>query len=182
MASSRISTSTGTPPALGISVARNGLAEGVGFVLDLTDQKRAERAYTQVQMELAHANRVATMGQLTASIAHEINQPIGAAITYAKAALNWLRPEPPNLEEARRSLDTIVEAGIRAGVVIDRIRALVKKAPLRKDRVDINEAVLEIVELTRREMAKNGISVNMQLAERLPAIQGDRVQLQQVIL
>jgi len=170
------------PVLIGSAMFERSSDEGVGFVLDLTEQKRAERAYTQVQMELAHANRVATMGQLTASIAHEINQPIGAAITYAMAALNWLRLQPPNLEEARRSLDTIVEAGIRAGVVIDRIRALVKKAPPRKDRVDINEAVLEIVELTRREMAKNGISVNMQLAERLPAIQGDRVQLQQVIL
>jgi PAS domain S-box-containing protein len=170
------------PVLIGRAMLEGSSDEGVGFVLDLTEQKRAERAYTQVQMELAHANRVATMGQLTASIAHEINQPIGAAITYAKSALNWLRPQPPNLEEARRSLGSIVEAGIRAGVVIDRIRALVKKAPPRKNRVDINDAVLEIVDLTRREMAKNSISVNLQLAERLPAIQGDRVQLQQVIL
>src|SRR5215467_10571624 len=102
MASSRISTSTGTPPALGISVARNGLAEGVGFVLDLTDRKRAERAYTQVQMELAHANRVATMGQLSASIAHEISQPIGAALSYANAASHWLAAQSPDLEEVRR--------------------------------------------------------------------------------
>jgi PAS domain S-box-containing protein len=157
-------------------------SQGVAFVLDLTDRKRAERAYTQVQIELAHANRVATMGQLTASIAHEINQPIGAAITYANAALNWLSSQPPNLEEAQRALSTIVEAGILAGDVIDRIRALVKKAPPRNDKVDINDAVLEIVELTRREMAKNGISLQMQLAESLPAVQGDRVQLQQVML
>jgi PAS domain S-box-containing protein len=156
--------------------------EGVSFVLDLTDQKRAERAYTQVQTELAHANRVATMGHLTASIAHEINQPIGAAITYANAALNWLGRESPNLEEVRRALGRIVEAGVRAGDVIDRIRALVKKAPPRKDRVEINEAILEVVELTRREMAKNAISIEMQLAENLPAVQGDRVQVQQVIL
>jgi PAS domain S-box-containing protein len=156
--------------------------EGVGFVLDLTDRKRAERAYAQVQMELAHANRVITMGHLTASIAHEIDQPIGAAITYAKAALNWLSRQPPNLDEARRALGTIVEAGIRAGDVIDRIRALVKKAPTRKDRVDINEAVMEIVELTRGETTKNAISVEIRLAESLPPVQGDRVQLQQVIL
>ena len=156
--------------------------EGVGFVLDLTDRKRAERAYAQVQMELAHANRVVTMGHLTASIAHEVNQPIGAAITYAKAALNWLSPQPPNLDEARRALNTIVEAGVRAGDVIDRIRALVKKAPTRKDRVDINEAVMEVVELTRGEAAKNAISVEIRVAERLPPVQGDRVQLQQVIL
>jgi PAS domain S-box-containing protein len=170
------------PVLMGRAMFEGSSDEGVGFVLDLSEQKRAERAYTQVQMELAHANRVATMGQLTASIAHEINQPIGAAITYTNAALNWLRPQPPNLEEARRALGTIMEAGIRAGVVIDRIRALVKKAPPGKDRVEINDAVLEIVELTRREMAKNDISIEMQLAESLPAIQGDRVQLQQVVL
>jgi C4-dicarboxylate-specific signal transduction histidine kinase len=155
----------------------------------LTERKRAEaevreseRRYREAQMGLAHANRVATMGQLTASIAHEVSQPIGAAIAHANAALNWLRPQPPNLEEARRTLGLIVEAGIRAGDVIDRIRALVKKSPPRKNRVEINEAVLEIVELVQREIAKNAISVQLRLEESLPAVHGDRVQLQQVIL
>ena len=170
------------PVLVGATVFEERSDEGVGFVLDLTDRKRAERAYTQVQTELAHANRVATMGHLTASIAHEINQPIGAAITYANAGLNWLGRQSPNLEEARRAFGLIVEAGIRAGEVIDRIRALVKKAPPRKDRVEINEAVLQVIALTRNEMVKNAISVEMQLAESLPAVQGDRVQLQQVIL
>jgi PAS domain S-box-containing protein len=170
------------PVLVGAATFEGRSDEGVGFVLDLTDRKSAERAYTQVQTELAHANRVATMGHLTASIAHEINQPIGAAITYANAALNWLGRESPNLEEVRRALGLIVEAGIRAGAVIDRIRALVKKAPARRDRVEINEAVLEIVELTRREMVENAISVQMELAEGLLAVQGDRVQLQQVML
>ena len=170
------------PVLIGHAMFERKLDEGVAFVLDLTEQKRAERAYTQVQAELAHANRVAIVGHLTASIAHEINQPIGAAITYANAALKWLSRQPPNLEEVQRALGLIVEAGIRAGDVIDRTRALVKKAPPRKDRVEINEAVLEIVELTRREMAKNAISIQMQLAESPPAVQGDRVQLQQVIL
>jgi C4-dicarboxylate-specific signal transduction histidine kinase len=122
------------------------------------------------------------MGHLTASIAHEINQPIGAAITYANAALNWLGRPSPNLEEVRRALSLIVEAGIRAGDVIDRIRALVKKAPPRKDRVEINETVLQVITLTRNEMVKNAISVEMRLAESLPAVQGDQVQLHQVIL
>jgi C4-dicarboxylate-specific signal transduction histidine kinase len=177
------------PVLIGLATFEDSGNQGVAFVLDLTERKRAEseirkseRRYHEVEMELAHANRVATMGYLTTSIAHEINQPIGAAITCANAALNWLRPKSPNLVEARRALDLVVKAGIRAGDVIDRIRALVKKAPKRKDRVDINEAVLEIVELTGREMAKNTISVQMQLAENLPAIPGDRVQLQQVIL
>src|SRR6201984_3524195 len=110
---------------------------------------------------------------------HKINQPIGAAITYANAALNWLRPERPNVEEARRTLNVIVQAGIRAGEAIDRIRALVKRAPTRKDSVDINEAVSEIAALTRVEMAKNAILLQMQMTDGLPAVQGDRVQLQQ---
>jgi PAS domain S-box-containing protein len=170
------------PVLVGATAFEGTPDEGVGFVLDLTDRKRVERAYAQVQTELAHANRVATMGHLTASIAHEINQPIGAAITYANAALNWLRPQSPNLAEARCALGHVVEAGIRGGTVIDRIRALSKKAPPRKERVDINEAVLEIVELTRGEMTNNAVSVKLQLAESLPAVQGDRVQVQQVIL
>jgi PAS domain S-box-containing protein len=170
------------PVLVGAAAFEGGSDEGVGFVLDLTDRKRAERAYTQVQTELAHANRVATMGHLTASIAHEINQPIGAAITYANAGLNWLSRQSPNLEEARRALGLVVESGVRAGDVVDRIRALVKKAPPQKDRVDVNEAVLQVIALTRNEMAKNAISVQTQLAESLPTVRGDRVQLQQVIL
>src|SRR5215469_6904771 len=163
--------------------------EGAAFVLDLTDRKRAEwaareseRRYSQAQMELAHANRVATMGQLSASIAHEISQPIGAALSYAKAASHSLAAQPPNLEEVRRDLGFIVESGVRASEVIDRIRALVKKAPPRKDRLEINEAILEVTALAKNEIANNHISVQTQLAETLPAIQGDRVQLQQVIL
>jgi PAS domain S-box-containing protein len=173
---------TRVPVLVGAAVFEARSGEGVGFVLDLTDRKRAERAYAQVQMELAHANRVATMGQLSASIAHEISQPIGAALSYANAASHWLAARPPNLEEVRRDLGFIVESGVRASEVIDRIRALVKKAPPRKDKVDINEAILEVVALTQNEMANNSISVRTQLAEALPAIQGDRVQLQQVIL
>jgi PAS domain S-box-containing protein len=163
--------------------------EGVAFVVDLTDQKRAEaaarasdRRYREVELELAHASRVATLGQLSASIAHEVKQPVGAAIAYANAASRWLDAQPPDLEEVRRALGLIVESGVRAGEVIDRIRALVKKSPPRKDRLEINEVVSEVIGLARNEMAKNGISVRTQLAETLPAIQGDRVQLQQVIL
>jgi C4-dicarboxylate-specific signal transduction histidine kinase len=173
---------TRVPVLVGAAAFEGRSVEGVGFVLDLTDRKRAERAYSQAQMELAHANRVATMGQLSASIAHEISQPIGAALSYANAASHWLAAQPPNLEEVRRDLGFIVESGVRASEVIDRIRALVKKAPPRKDRLEINEAILEVIELARNEIANNHISVRTQLAETLPAIQGDRVQLQQVIL
>ena len=173
---------TRVPVLVGAAGFEGRSSEGVGFVLDLTDRKRAERAYTQVQMELAHANRVAAMGQLSASIAHEISQPLGAALSYANAASHWLDAQPPAVEEVRRALDFIVKSGVRASEVVDRIRALVKKAPPRTDKLEINEAVLEVIGLTRNEMAKNGISVRTQLAESLPAIQGDRVQLQQVIL
>ncbi|WP_225709206.1 sensor histidine kinase [Bradyrhizobium cenepequi] len=163
--------------------------EGVAFVIDLTDRKRAEAAvreselrYREAQMELAHANRIATTGHLSASIAHEISQPIAAVIASSKAASRWLDRQPPNLEEVRQSLGDIEKSGTRAGKVIDRIRALVKKAPPQKDRLEVNEVVLEVVGLTRNEMAKNCILVRTQLAEILPAIRGDRVQLQQVVL
>ena len=163
--------------------------QGVSFVLDLTERKRAEAAaresegrYRAVQMELAHANRLATMGQLSASIAHEVKQPIAATATDAAAALRWLGAQPPNLEEARQALGRIIETSHRAGDVVGRIRALVNKAPPRKDRLDINEAIREVIELTRREAVKTGISMRTHLADGLPLIHGDRVQLQQVIL
>jgi C4-dicarboxylate-specific signal transduction histidine kinase len=133
-------------------------------------------------MELAHANRVATMGQLSASITHEVNQPITAAVTNAHAALRWLGAQRPDLEEVRQALGRIVKNGNRASEVIGRIRALIKKAPPRKDVLEINEAILEVIALTRGEWVKNGVSVQTQLAEGLPVVRGDRVQLQQVIL
>jgi PAS domain S-box-containing protein len=163
--------------------------EGVAFVLDLSERKRAEAAareserhVREMQMEVAHANRVATMGQLTASIAHEVNQPIAAAVTNAQAALRWLALRPPDLDEARQSLDHIAKDAKRAGDVIGRIRELVKKAPPRKDRVDLNETIREVIELTRGEAAKHGASVQTALGKGLPPIEGDRVQLQQVVL
>jgi C4-dicarboxylate-specific signal transduction histidine kinase len=133
-------------------------------------------------MELAHANRLATTGQLTASIAHEVNQPIAATVTNAQAALRWLGRQPPDLEEVRQALGRIVEDGNRAGDVIDRIRALIRKAPPRKDEFEINGVIREVIELALPEAVKNGISVRTELVERLPFILGDRVQLQQVML
>ncbi len=163
--------------------------EGVAFVVDLTDRKQAEEAvregerrYREVEMKLAHANRVATMGQLSASIAHEVNQPIAAAVSNAYAALRWLGAQPPNIEEVRRALGRIVNNGTRAAEVVSRIRALVKKAPPRNDSLEINQAILEVIALAHGEMAKNAVSVETRLAEALPLVRGDRVQLQQVIL
>jgi PAS domain S-box-containing protein len=170
------------PVLIGGAFFEKGGDQGVGFVLDLSERKRAEEALGQVQTELAHANRVATMGQLTSSIAHEVSQPIAATIMSAQAALNWLAAEPPALEEVRRSLKNVVRDGYRARDVIDRLRALIKKEPPRKDRLDINEAIREVIEVTRGEVMKHGISVQTCLADGLPLIEGDRVQLQQVIL
>jgi PAS domain S-box-containing protein len=163
--------------------------EGVAFVIDLTERKQAEenlreseRRYREAQMELAHANRVTTMGQLTASIAHEVNQPITGVVTNAHAALRWLGSHPPDLEEVRQALDAIIQDSTRAGDVIGRIRALVKKVPPRHDQLDINEAILEVIEVTRSELLRNGVSLQTELAKGLPLIRGDRIQLQQVIL
>jgi PAS domain S-box-containing protein len=177
------------PVLIGGATFEDGGNQGVAFVLDLTERKRveaeageSEQRYREVQLELAHANRVATMGQLTASIAHEVKQPITAAVTNAEAALCWLDRQPPDLEEVRQVLAQIVQEGKRGVDIVDRVRALVKKAPPRKERLDINEAIREVIELTRGEAVKNSVSVQMNLADGMPRIEGDRVQLQQVIL
>jgi signal transduction histidine kinase len=146
------------------------------------ESTRRERQYREMQSELAHANRVATMGQLTASIAHEVNQPITAAVTYALAARRFLSAGPPNFREADDALSLIVKEAKRAGEVVGRIRALIKRVPARKDAVAIDDAILEVIALTRAEAASNSVSVRTQFAEGLPRVQGDRVQLQQVML
>jgi PAS domain S-box-containing protein len=163
--------------------------QGVAFVLDLTERKEAEqnlreseRRYREAQMELAHVNRVTTMGQLTASIAHEVNQPIAAAVTSADAGLRWLAAQPPDFEEVRDAFDRIIKAGNQAGEVIRRIRALIRKVPERKASLDANETILETIDLTRGEMRRHCIQLQTGLTHGLPRIWGDRVQLQQVIL
>jgi len=146
------------------------------------ESTRRERQYREMQSELAHANRVATMGQLTASIAHETKQPITAARTYAAAALRFLDKSPPDVAEVREALTCIVNETDRASDVVDRIGSLIKKAPPRKEVVDLNAAILEVTALTRSEAVKTGVTVGTQLAGELPRIQCDRVQLQQVML
>ncbi len=177
------------PAIVGLATFEASRKEGVAFVLDLTERKQAEeearqseRRYREVQAELAHANRVATLGQLTASIAHEVKQPIAATVANAGAALLWLNARPPDMGEVRQALERIVNDGNRAGDVINRIRDLIRKAPPRKERVDINAAIREVIELTQREAMKSDASVQMQLADDLPFIEGDRVELQQVLL
>jgi len=135
-----------------------------------------------MQAQLAHANRVATMGQLTASIAHEVNQPIAATVTNAEAALRFLNARQPDLDEVRDALRCIVRDGERAGDVLGRIRALIKGAQPLKEHVQIDVAIREVIELTRSEAMKNGVLVQTEFVEDLPPVQGDRVELQQVIL
>jgi K+-sensing histidine kinase KdpD len=146
------------------------------------ESTRRERQYREMQSELAHANRVATMGQLTASTAHEIRQPIASARNNARAALNFLDKSPPDVAEVREALTCIVSDTDRAGDVVDRIGSLIKKAPPRKEVVDLNAAILEVTALSRSEAVKTGVTVGTQLADEAPPIQCDRVQLQQVML
>ena len=144
--------------------------------------QRAEASLRTVEAELAHVSRITALGQLTASITHEIRQPIAAARNNASAALNFLDAQPPDLGEVREALDSVVGDADRAGAIIDRIRDHIKKAPPRKDRFDLNEAINEVIVLARGEITKNRVSVNTQLTEGPLPVEGDRVQLQQVIL
>jgi two-component system NtrC family sensor kinase len=160
-----------------------GLADQFNDMADrLQKAHESEKRYQEGRLQLAHANRVATMGQLTASIAHEVNQPLAAAILGAEIAQRWLAREPPDLEEAGLAIGGIVRDGKRAADIVGRIRALVKKAPGRRDDLDINEAISEVIGLARSEISKNGVALQTRLAKALPMIQGDRVQLQQVML
>jgi PAS domain S-box-containing protein len=149
--------------------------QAVGFVIDLTERKRAGA-------ELAHANRVATMGQLTASIAHEVNQPLAALLTNAETAVRWLAHQPPNLEKTEQSIGRIINDAKRAADILGRIRDFSKKAPARKEGLELNGAILEIMILTRAAVSDHGVLVKMRLSEGLPPVLGDRIQLQQVIL
>ena len=177
------------PVLIGAAAFGERRDQGVAFVLDLTERKRAEaeareseRRYRELQMELAHASRVATMGQLSASIAHEINQPIAAVIANANAGLRWLGAQQPDLDEVRQALGRIVRDGNRTGEVIGRVRALVKKVPPRRDPLDMNEAVREVIGLTQAELQRNGVRLQTRLAGDLPLVSADRVQLQQVMI
>jgi PAS domain S-box-containing protein len=170
------------PVLLGVAAFDDRREQGVAFVLDLTDRKHAQEALQNAQAELAHVTRLTTVGALTAAIAHEINQPIAATVANANAGMHWLAAQPPNLEEACQALGRIVRDGNRATEVMGRIRALVKKTPPRRERLDINQVVLEVISLTQGELQRNRVELQTQLAGNLPAVPGDRVQLQQIIL
>jgi C4-dicarboxylate-specific signal transduction histidine kinase len=154
----------------------------VASIVSLSERKRAEEALRSARAELAHINRVTTMGELTASLAHEVTQPIAAAATNAEACLRWLTGDHPNLEEARASALSIVKDAKRAAEIISRIRQLFQKSPPQRRSVDINEIIREMIALLRSEVTRHSISVRAELAADLPQIMGDRVQLQQVLM
>jgi len=143
---------------------------------------RLEGSSTEGVADLAHVNRVSIMGELAATLAHEVKQSIGTARNNARAALNFLDKQPPDLTEVREALDCVVADADRAGEIIDRVRDQIKKAPPRKDRFDLNKAITEVIELAEAAIARSGVSVHTRLAEELLPVQGDRVQLQQVVL
>jgi PAS domain S-box-containing protein len=152
------------------------------IVRDLTEQMLASEALRQAHAELAHISRVTTMGELTASLAHEINQPIAAAITNANACLRWLARDAPDVEEARKAASRIVKDGTRAADIISRIRLLFKKGVPQRESVDVNEVIKEMIVLLRGEAARYSIPIRADLAAGLPKVKADRVQLQQVFM
>jgi PAS domain S-box-containing protein len=161
------------------------LIEIVGTQVDVTDRKRAEQErerLRQLEADLAHMNRVTTTGELTASLAHEINQPIAAAMTNASTCVRWLAGETPNIEEAREAAKRIVKDTNRAAEIISRIRLLFKKSPPQYELININDVLADTVMLVRSEAARHGVSVRADLAEDLPAVMGDRVQVHQVLI
>jgi NO-binding membrane sensor protein with MHYT domain len=162
---------------------------GITFVIlalasiaSLSEQKRAEQALRQAQADLARVNRVTALGALTASIAHEVNQPIAAVVTNAEACLRWLSRDPPDLDEARAAAMRIVKDARRAAEIINRIRMLFMKGTTQRELVDVNDVIREMIVLLRGEAAQHAVVVRTELAIGLPRIMGDRVQLQQVVM
>jgi PAS domain S-box-containing protein len=177
------------PILIGGATFEEGGNQGVAYVLDLTERKRVEaeareneQRYREAQLELAHANRVATMGELAASIAHEVNQPLAGVVANAEACLRWLRRGTPDVDAACRSVEWIIDDGNRASEVIRRVRALANKTSLEKVPLDVNDVVKETIPLVQRELISHQVLLRMELAPTLPMILGDRVQLQQVII
>jgi PAS domain S-box-containing protein len=156
--------------------------EFIGAVVDVTATKQAEEKLHKAQMELAHVTRVTTLGELTASIAHEVNQPLTAVVANADAALRWLNRETPDLAAARRSVEWVIDDSNRANEVIRRVRALSKKSDMEKLPLDFNQVVKEAIALVKRELASQRVSLRAEFAPALPQIFGDRIQLQQVII
>ncbi len=170
------------PVLLGSTTFDDRQDEGVTFVLDLTERKHVEQALRDMQTNLAHVVRITTLGELTASIAHEVNQPLAAVVANAGACLSWLDRETPDLDAARRSVEWIIDDGNRASEVIRRVRALANKTSIEKMPLDVNDIAREVIALVQRELTSHRVSLRTELALTLPMILGDRVQLQQVMI
>lgn len=155
--------------------------EYVGAVMDITERKRAEESLSRMRTELAHVSRVTALGQMTASIAHEINQPLAGILTNGTACLNWLAAATPNVHEATEAARRIVRDGKRAGDVITRLRALFRRSEPRQDRLDLNDVVAEVLALTRSELQRHGVRWRTDPGAIAP-VSGDRVELQQLLL
>ena len=170
------------PVLIGGAIFEEAGCEGVAFVLDLTERKRAEDGLRRAQAELAHVTRATTMGELAASIAHEVNQPLSGIITNASTCLRMLAAYPPNLDGARETARRTIRDGNRASDVIKRLRSLFSKKDSTAESVDLNAAAQEVIALSRSELQTNQVILLLELANDLPIVTGDRVQLQQVIL
>jgi PAS domain S-box-containing protein len=155
------------PVLIGVATFEEGVNQGVAFVLDLTERKRAEGALRDAQANLAHVVRVTTLGELTASISHEVNQPLAAVVNAGAACLRWLDREIPDLDEARRAVDWIIKEGNRASEVIRRVRALANKTSIERVPLDINDVVREVIALVQRELISHGVSLQMEFAPAL---------------
>jgi PAS domain S-box-containing protein len=177
------------PVLIGGATFEEGGNQGVAYVLDLTERKRVEAAareneqrYREAQLELAHVTRITTLGELAASIAHEVNQPLAAVVANAEASLSWLRRGTPDVDAACRSVEWIINDGNRASEVIRRVRALANKTEIEKVPLEVSDVVRETIALVQRELISQQVSLRMELAATPPVILADRVQLQQVMI
>jgi len=173
------------PVLIGGALFEESANEGVAFVLDLTERKRAEEEHErlrQLESDLAHVNRLSIMGELAASLAHEVLHPIATARNNARAGMRFLEMSPPNMDEARKALGCVVRDADRAKDIVGRMRDHVKKATPRREPFDLNEAVREVIDMVRSAIARNEIAVSTQFMDGLVPVQGDRVQLQQVVM
>lgn len=177
------------PVLLGAATFEDQPDQGLAFILDLTEVKQAEarireseQRYRELQAELAHANRIATMGQLLAWIGHDVSQPLASLLVGGEAGLNWLAADPPNLQGARRALERMIRDGQLAADILHSIRAMARKTPSRRVPIDINNVISETFALIEAESQRNGIAVQIDLAESLPVVAADPIQIQQVVL
>jgi PAS domain S-box-containing protein len=162
---------------------KSGSVVGASSVIrDITEGRRAQAELQRARAELARVARVTTLGALTAAIAHEVNQPLTGLVNSGNACLSWLAAKPPNIDAARQSIERMISAANRAGEVTSRIRALVGNSPPKREKLDINEIITEVIALAQSEIQRNRISLQANLSKDVPSVFGDRIQLQQVVL